>query len=185
MKEYKVVLIAMSGVRVFNKKLFNTGLTLPGFVDRSKVIASLPSLGLLTLAAHTPKNWKVVYKELDDYTENEITEILDEKPNIIAFSTLTARIYETYQLSEKFRKHGITIVIGGLHVSALPNEAKKYANVVVQGEGEIIWEALLNDYERGCLKELYSSLSEPEYVFNMMDSRVPKYELLDLPKYNR
>jgi len=77
-KEYKVILIAMSGVRVYNEKLFNTGLTLPGFVDRSRVIASLPSLGLLTLAAHTPDNWEVIYKELDDYSEDDITEILNE-----------------------------------------------------------------------------------------------------------
>lgn len=55
----------MSGVRVFNQKLLEMGLTLPGLVDRSKVIASLPSLGLLTLAAHTPPNWEVMYKEID------------------------------------------------------------------------------------------------------------------------
>ncbi|MEN8187202.1 MAG: radical SAM protein [Bacteroidota bacterium] len=184
-KEYKVVLIAMSGVRVYNEKLFNTGLTLPGFVDRSKVIASLPSLGLLTLAAHTPENWEVIYKELDSYSEDDITGILNEKPNIIAFSALTARIYETYKLSERFRENGITVVIGGLHVSALPDEAKDYTDIIVHGEGEITWEALLNDYENNSLKQLYSSLSEPKYVFQIEDSKIPKYELLDIDKYNR
>ncbi len=184
-KEYKVILIAMSGVRVFNEKLFNTGLTLPGFVDRSKVIASLPSLGLLTLAAHTPENWEVIYKELDNYSEEDITEILNEKPNIIAFSSYTTRINETYKLSARFRKNGIPVVIGGLHVSAVPDEAKDYVDVVVQGEGEIIWEVLLNDYKNNSLKQLYSSLSEPKYVFHLKDSKVPKYELLDAPNYNR
>ena len=144
---YKVILIAMSGVRVYNEKLLNTGLTLPGFVDRSKVIASLPSLGLLTLAAHTPKNWEVVYRELDNYTEEEIQEILELKPDIIAFSSLTARINETYELSKRFRENGITVVIGGLHVSALPDEAKKHADVIVQGEGELSWGAVLYDFE--------------------------------------
>lgn len=184
-KEYKVILIAMSGVRVYNEKLFNTGLTLPGFVDRSKVIASLPSLGLLTLAAHTPENWEVIYKELDNYSDDDINEILTEEPNIIAFSSYTTRINETYELSSRFRKNGITVVIGGLHVSALPDEARGYADVVVQGEGEIIWEVLLNDYENNSLKHLYSSLSEPKYVFNLKDSKVPKYELLDISNYNR
>lgn len=184
-KEYKVILIAMSGVRVYNEKLFNTGLTLPGFVDRSRVIASLPSLGLLTLAAHTPENWEVIYKELDNYSEDDITEILNEEPNIIAFSSYTTRINETYKLSARFRKNGITVVIGGLHVSALPDEAKDHADAVVQGEGEIIWEVLLNDYKNNSLKQLYSSLSEPKYVFHLKDSRVPKYELLDISNYNR
>ena len=185
MKKYKVILIAMSGVRVVNEKLFNTGLTLPGFVDRSRVIASLPSLGLLTLASHTPSNWEVIYKELDAFTEDDISEIVNEKPNIIALSCLTARIYETYELSAKFREKGITVVIGGLHASALPNEALKHADVVVQGEGEICWEELLKDYQNNSLKPLYSSLSNPGYVFDFKNSRVPKYELLDIDNYNR
>ena len=50
----KIGFIAMSGVRAHNKALTDLGLTLPGFVERSKVIASLPSLGLLTLAGMTP-----------------------------------------------------------------------------------------------------------------------------------
>lgn len=185
MKEYKVILIAMSGVRVVNEKLLSIGLTLPGFVERSQVIASLPSLGLLTLAAHTPENWNIVYKELDYYSEGDIIEILNEKPNIIAFSSLSARINETYQLSKRFRKHGITVVIGGLHASALPDEVKRHADIVVQGEGEVIWEKLLNDYENRSLKQLYSSLTNPKYVFNLKDSKVPKYDLLDITKYNR
>ena len=184
-KEYKVLLIAMSGVRVVNEKLLNTGLTLPGFVDRSKVIASLPSLGLLTLAAHTPENWEVIYKEMDAYTEDDIVEILNIKPDIIAFSSLTARIYETYKLASRFRKERITIVLGGLHVSALPDEAAQYADAVVQGEGEICWKELLTDYEHNSLKPLYSSLSNPHYVFDFKEAKVPKYELLDMAKYNR
>ena len=48
-------LIAMSGIRVCDAELLRLGLTLPGFVERSKTVASLPSLGLLTLAGMTPK----------------------------------------------------------------------------------------------------------------------------------
>lgn len=185
MKQYKVVLISMSGVRVYNKKLLELGLTLPGFVDRSKVIASLPSLGLLTLASHTPENWEVYYRELDIYSEIEINEILNLQPNIIAFSSLTARINETYSLAEKFKKLGFTIALGGLHVSALPKEAQKYADCVIQGEGEIIWETLLKDYEKNELKPFYSSLTNHNYTFHLNNSRIPKYELLDISKYNR
>ena len=46
----RIGFIAMSGVRAHNPELTQLGLTLPGFVDRNKIIASLPSLGLLTLA---------------------------------------------------------------------------------------------------------------------------------------
>ena len=179
-RQYKVILISMSGVRVYNKKLLELGLTLPGFVDRSKVIASLPSLGLLTLAAHTPDNWGIIYKELDNYTESEIIEIINERPDIIAFSSLTARINETYSLADRFREQGIKVVIGGLHVSALPNEAMNFADCVIQGEGEIIWERLLSDYESNRLKPLYSSISNSDYTFHFNSSKIPKYELLDI-----
>lgn len=185
MKDYKAVLVSMSGVRVYNKKLTELGLTLPGFVERSRVIASLPSLALLTLAAHTPPNWQVVYKELDTYAEKDLADIINEKPDIIAFSALTARINETYHLATGFRNMGITVVIGGLHVSALPNEAAKYANAVIQGEGEYIWEALLNDYENNCLKQFYTSFSNPQFNFHLREAKIPRYELLDISKYNR
>lgn len=175
----------MSGVRVYNKKLLELGLTLPGFVDRSKVIASLPSLGLLTLAAHTPAHWQVSYKELDHYEESAIDEIINEKPDIIAFSALTARINETYALATRFKKLGIKVVIGGLHASALPNEAMNFADCVIQGEGEIIWETLLADYENNSLKAFYSSIANPAYTFHLQSAKIPKYELLDISKYNR
>ena len=51
----RIGLIAMSGVRAHNVELTRLGLTLPGFVDRNRIIASLPSLGLLTLAGMTPR----------------------------------------------------------------------------------------------------------------------------------
>ena len=59
-------LIAMSGVRAHNPELTKLGLTLPGFVERNKQIASLPSLGLLTLAGLTPDKFQVEYHEVAD-----------------------------------------------------------------------------------------------------------------------
>ena len=184
-KNYSVILISMSGVRVYNKRLLDLGLTLPGFVERSEVIASLPSLGLLTLASHTPENWDVIYKELDNFSESDILDIINEKPDIIAFSSLTARINETYELCKRFKEIGITVAIGGLHVSAIPEEATQFADIIIQGEGEIIWETMLKDFENNEIKSIYSSLSNSKYSFNFKSCKVPKYELLDISKYNR
>ena len=50
--DMKIALIAMSGIRVCDTELLELGLTLPGFVERSKTIASLPSLGLLFILMH-------------------------------------------------------------------------------------------------------------------------------------
>ena len=50
----KIGFIAMSGIRACDPELLALGLSLPGFVDRGRTIAQLPSLGLLTLAGMTP-----------------------------------------------------------------------------------------------------------------------------------
>ena len=63
----RIGFIAMSGIRAQDAELLELGLTLPGFVERSKVIASLPSLSMLTLAALTPAEQFVVeYHEILD-----------------------------------------------------------------------------------------------------------------------
>ena len=59
-------LFAMSGIRVCDAELLRLGLTLPGFVERSKTIASLPSLGLLTMAGMTPASHCLQYIEVPD-----------------------------------------------------------------------------------------------------------------------
>ena len=185
MKGYRVILVSMSGVRVYNTKLLELGLTLPGFVERSKVIASLPSLGLLTLAAHTPSHWSVQYKEIDTICDNDVEQIIDDRPDIVAFSSLTARINETYTLADKIRSTGICVIIGGLHASALPEEAALHANSVIQGEGEVIWPQLLSDFENNSLKKLYSSTQHSRLAFDLRSSKVPRFDLLDISRYNR
>jgi hypothetical protein len=63
----RIGLIAMSGVRVFNPKLVALGLTLPQFINRGEVIAQLPSLALLILAAATDKDIDVKYNQDPDH----------------------------------------------------------------------------------------------------------------------
>ncbi len=184
-RSYKVLFVAMSGVRVVNQELLNTGLTLPGFVDRSKVIASLPSLGLITLAAHTPNHWEVAYTEVDAMDEDTTSRLLNYSADVIAFSATTARINDTYQLSQQIRNQGTTTVIGGLHVSALPEEAMNYTDCVVQGEGETIWEVLLQDFQRDQLKPLYSSITDPGFAVKFSETKVPRFDLLGISNYNR
>src|SRR4030043_1900373 len=103
-----VGLVAMSGVRAYNEELTKLGLTLPGFVDRNKIIASLPSLGLLTLAGMTPQDIKVEYLEVADIKAvNDLPGSFD----LVAISTYSAQIFEAYELAERYRAQGGTTVI--------------------------------------------------------------------------
>ncbi|MFN3648452.1 MAG: radical SAM protein [Armatimonadota bacterium] len=185
MRERKLLLLAMSGVRVKNEALRALGLTLPGFVERSRVIASLPSLSLLVLAAHTPPHWQVEYREIDQLDDRAAETIAAGGYDLVAVTSLTARILETYALADRLRAAGIPVVLGGLHVSALPAEAAAHADAVVRGEGEAVWEELLRDFEAGRLRPLYSSLETPGRPFSLDCARVPRYDLLDIRRYNR
>ena len=113
-------LFPMSGIRVCDAELLRLGLTLPGFVERSKTIASLPSLGLLTLAGMTPARHGVQYVEVPDVNQ------LASLPNgldLAAISSYSAQIDEAYVLAQRFKSIGVPTVIGGPHVTALPEEA--------------------------------------------------------------
>lgn len=175
----RIGFIAMSGIRVCDEELLRLGLTLPGFVERSKVIASLPSLGLLTIAGMLPKTCEAEYIEVPDI--NNLPTI-PANFDLIAISSYSAQIHEAYKLASCYKKIGIPVVIGGPHVSCLPEEAMEYCDSVVIGEGENSWLCVLRDFEKGQLKSRYGSLTES---FDLNHSPMPAFELLDISRYNR
>lgn len=175
----KIGFIAMSGIRVMDKELLKLGVTLPGFVERSKVIASLPSLGLLTLAGLTPDNHTIEYLEIPD--ANDIKNLPGEF-DLVAISSYSAQINEGYEIAKRYKDSGVPSILGGPHVSRVPEEAEKYCNSVVIGEGELIWQKLLDDLQNGNLQSRYGSL---ENSFDLKDAPMPAFELLDMPKYTR
>jgi radical SAM superfamily enzyme YgiQ (UPF0313 family) len=178
----KIGLIAMSGIRVCDEELLQMGLTLPGFVERSKVIASLPSLGLLTLAGMTPSNHKVDYIEIADLKESKSTQDRLGSYDLIAISSYSAQIKEAYQLAKIIRTKGVPVVMGGIHVTSLPEEAKKYCDSVLVGEGELSWPAVVKDAENNNLKPFYGKNGRE---FDLKNAPMPAFELLDIDKYNR
>ena len=171
-------LIAMSGIRCYDTELMSLGLTLPGFVERSKTIASLPSLGLLTLAGMTPPEHQVHYLEIPDI---RVADTLPDGFDLVGISTYSAQVDEAYELADRYRAKGIPVVLGGPHVSVLPEEAAAHGTVVV-GHGELHWPAVLADAAAGRLKPVYGSLDDD---FDLGDAPLPAFELLDIARYNR
>ncbi|HJU83241.1 MAG TPA: radical SAM protein, partial [Holophagaceae bacterium] len=175
----KIGLIAMSGIRVQDAELMNLGLTLPGFVERAKTIASLPSLGLLTLAGMTPSRHEVRYLEVAELRD------LPDPPrdfDLVALSCLSAQVKEAFGLVDFYRELGIPVVMGGLHVTSNPGEAAQHGAVAAVGEGEILWPEILEDAEAGTLRPVYDARGRE---FDLAHAPMPAFELLDLPRYNR
>jgi len=174
----RIGFIAMSGVRAHNEELTRLGLTLPGFVDRNKIIASLPSLGLLTLAGLTPRRFEIAYHEIADLKK------LPDLPvdfDLVAISTFTAQFYEACEVADFYRAKNIPVVMGGITVSSLREQAKEHCTSAVIGEGELLWPEVLADFERDSLKPFYVTNRE----FNLADAPMPRFDLLAPQKYNR
>jgi radical SAM superfamily enzyme YgiQ (UPF0313 family) len=176
----RIALLAMSGVRAHDPELTALGLTLPGFVERNKIIASLPSLALLTLAALTPAEVEVTYHEVPDLAS---ADGLATDVDLVAISTYSAQVMEAYALAERYLRRGVPVVMGGLHVTARPDEARERGIIPVVGEGEMVWPRVVEDLLRGRLQPAYSPA--PGEYFDLADAPMPRYELLDATRYNR
>jgi radical SAM superfamily enzyme YgiQ (UPF0313 family) len=180
MKTASVGLIAVSGVRVYNERLVRLGVTLPGFVERAKVIASMPSLGLLTLAGATPDDYDVTYLEHPEFD----TALLEPHAfDLVGISSFTAKSDVMYAIADFYRARGTTVVLGGLHCTLLPEEAAAHADVVVAGEAELLWPRVLADWKQGTLRPTYRNASFRDV--DLARAPVPRYDLLDFDRYNR
>ena len=174
----KIALIAMSGVRAYNEALTALGMTMPGFMERGEVIASLPSLSLLTLAGMTPDSLEVEYHQVPDMRKLERLPDCD----LAAISTFTAQVKDAYALAARYREAGVKTVIGGHHATALPGEALRHCDAVVVGEAELTWPRVLEDFRNGCLGGIYSAGGQE---FDLADSPLPRFDLLNPDEFNR
>jgi len=175
----RIAFVAMSGVRAAREDVTRAGLTMPGFVERSQVIASLPSLSLLTLAALTPDTFDVSYHEIVDLRPGTELPACD----VVAIASYSQQILDAYALADRYRAHGVRTVLGGLHVTAMPDEALEHADAIVVGEGELGWPDLVADLAAGHpLARVYGPKGRE---YDLSDSPVPRFDLLDIDRYNR
>lgn len=110
----------------------------------------IPQLALFILQGLTPKRHEVKIVE-EEYMELDY----DEECDVVAISCLTSNAYRGYRIADAFREKGKIVVMGGIHPSLLPDEALEHADAVVIGEGEGVWEKILDDIESGKLQERY------------------------------
>jgi radical SAM superfamily enzyme YgiQ (UPF0313 family) len=176
----RIGLFALSGVRACDRELLDMGLTMPGTLERSRVIARLPSLGLLTLGGMAGPAHTCTYFEVE---EEAALDPLPEGLDLVAMSCLSAQAGAAYRLADRFRARGVPVVMGGLHATALPEEAAAHCDAVVVGEGEACWPQLLRDAESGAgrLQPVY----RPAVDFDLGAAPLPAYELLEAGHYHR
>src|SRR5210317_914431 len=109
-------------------------------------------LTLTTLAALIPNELNAVVELVDEGIE-EIPE--DFEADLIGMTVITGTAKRSYELAKRYRKRGIPVVLGGPHVTLLPDEAMQHADSVCIGYAEDSWPQLLRDFDRGQLQPVY------------------------------
>lgn len=136
--------------------------------------AFFPTLSLAILDSITPSHHKVT-------VINDIVEEIDfsNSYDLVGITGMTAQIERTYQVADRFRNLGTKVIIGGIHATALPEEAKQHADAVVIGECDNIWEQILSDCENNNLKDFYKDTEFPD----LQNAAMPKWDNINLKIY--
>lgn len=109
-----------------------------------------PSLGIACLAAVTPPEWEV------DFRDDRVEDVgLDDEVDLVAISTFTPSAVRAMELADAFRARGRKVVMGGIFPTMMPDEAGLHADAVVVGEGEGVWAQVLRDAAAGGLRPRY------------------------------
>ncbi len=133
-----------------------------------------PPLGLMTVAALTPPEHRV---HIIDEGVQELD--WEMEPDLIGLTATTAHAPRAYEIADHFRAKGIPVVMGGMHASALPEEALQHVDAVVIGEAEGLWPRVLQDVAQGALQPLYRHETFPEARLIPPARR----DLVDLSRY--
>lgn len=131
-----------------------------------------PSLALTSIAAATPPAFEV---ELWDENLLQGPPPVDPLPEIVGITVHLTFARRAYELADWFRRRGTSVVLGGLHVSACPDEAVLHADAIVIGEGTSLWPHILQDMRDGRLEQRYrGSFRSPHYS----EAPLPRRDLL-------
>jgi len=115
--------------------------------------ARIPNLALPILAGLSPTDVKISFTD-DLLTPIDLGKDLKEV-DLVGITVLSKTALRAYDIADVYRKKGIPVVLGGIHPTALPEEAKDHADSVVLGEAEEIWPHLIEDARMGNLKPFY------------------------------
>ncbi|MCD6309287.1 MAG: B12-binding domain-containing radical SAM protein [Candidatus Eremiobacteraeota bacterium] len=146
-------------------------------------IEFIPNLGLLQIGAYLDDRFDVKYID-EDYIDISTSEpvIFDEEFDLVCLSACNNQAFRAYEIADKYREMGKTVVIGGFHPSALPHEAKQHADAVVIGEGEDTFPVLIEDWLKGELKPFYYSSGDVDLTKIPM----PRYDAIgNITRFNK
>jgi radical SAM superfamily enzyme YgiQ (UPF0313 family) len=109
-------------------------------------------LTLTTLAALIPSEIPV---DIQLFDEGIADVPLDVEADLIGLTVITGTASRAYELADHFRRRGVTVALGGPHVTLIPEDAAPHADAVVVGYAEDAWPQLLRDFKAGHMRSRY------------------------------
>lgn len=109
-----------------------------------------PPLGLATLAGYFSPYDEVV---LQDQHVEKLN--LNDTPDLVCIQVYITNAYRAYKIADSYRKRGIWVVLGGLHVTSLPKEAAEHADTIILGPGEEAFPRFINDFRQHKAEKVY------------------------------
>jgi radical SAM superfamily enzyme YgiQ (UPF0313 family) len=111
-----------------------------------------PPLGLATLAAYLDPDLEISLQ--DEHVE---TLDLNDQPDLVIIQVYITNAYRAYQIADHYRARGSYVLLGGLHVTSLPDEAAQHADTIFIGPGEHTFPKFLQDLAAGTPQRRYES----------------------------
>lgn len=111
-----------------------------------------PPLGLATLAAYLDPDLEI---SLQDEHVEQLD--LDDAPDLVVIQVYITNAYRAYRIADHYRERGAYVVLGGLHVTSLPDEATPHADTIFLGPGEHTFPQFLRDLASGTPQSRYES----------------------------
>jgi radical SAM superfamily enzyme YgiQ (UPF0313 family) len=111
-----------------------------------------PPLGLATLAAYLNLDLEI---SLQDEHVEKLN--LDDDPDLVIIQVYITNAYRAYAIADHYRARGAYVVLGGLHVTSLPDEAAPHADSIFFGPGEHTFPQFLRDLKAGAPQKRYLS----------------------------
>lgn len=109
-----------------------------------------PSDSLLQIAAATPRQHNLLHMD-DQYQMVDPSVEVD----IAALTVMTVNADRAYAIAASFRKRGVYVVMGGVHVTLCPEDAASHADTIITGDADIAWKAFLRDFQKKRPEKIY------------------------------
>lgn len=119
-------------------------------------------LTIATLVGLTPPDVEISY-----YDERVESINFDALTDVAAITVETYTAKRAYEIAAEYHKRGVKTLLGGYHVTLIPDEAQGYADSIMVGYAEPLWEQVIRDAERGTLQRRYTQNKAQPYAYGM------------------